>query len=76
MKFRGPGESSAVSYWEIAPHSAIRAWQVDLPEHGVEDLAADVVEEDVDPVGTRLAQPRRDVLRLVVDPCVEAELVG
>src|SRR5689334_23877069 len=41
-----------------------------------EDLAADVVEEDVDPVGTRLAQPRRDVLRLVVDPRVEAELIG
>ena len=60
MKFRGPGDRSAVVYREIAPHSAIRA-EVDLPEHGVEDLAADVVEEDVDPVGTRLARaaPRR-----------------
>src|SRR5262249_7321018 len=43
---------------------------------GVEDLAADVVEVDVDPLGAELAQARRDVLALVVDRRVEVRLLG
>ena len=46
-----------------------------LSEHRVEDLPADVVQEDVDPVGRELPQPVADVLLLVVDRPVEAELV-
>ena len=54
----------------------------DAPSHRkprqrrVEDSAADIVEEDVDALGTELLQPRRDVLRLVVDRRIEAGLVG
>ncbi len=41
----------------------------------VEDLAADVVEEDVDVVGRVLAQVGEDVVLLVVDRGVEPELL-
>ena len=44
-------------------------------EDGVEDLAADIVEVDVDPVRAVLAQRRADILVLVVDRGVEAELL-
>ena len=42
----------------------------------VEDVAADVVEENVDPFGAQLLQPRLNVLRLVVDRRIEAGFVG
>src|SRR4029077_11966766 len=45
-------------------------------QDGVEDLAADVIEVDVNPVGGGLAQRSPDVLCLVVDGGVEAEIVG
>ena len=44
-------------------------------QHGVEQLAADVVEEDVDASRRELLEARRDVFGLVVDARVEAELV-
>ena len=47
----------------------------ELREHRVEDVAADVVEIDVDALGAMLAQRLLDVLALVVDGGVEAELV-
>ena len=42
----------------------------------VEDVAADIVKENVDPFGTQLHQPRLNVLRLVVDRRIEAGLIG
>ena len=42
----------------------------------VEDFAADIVKENVDPFGTQLLQPRLNVLRLVVDRRIEAGLIG
>jgi hypothetical protein len=47
----------------------------DPREDLVQDGSAHVVEEDVDPVGTQLRQPRSHVLVLVVDGGVEARLV-
>ena len=44
-------------------------------QDGVEDLAADIVEVHVHPVRTALAQRGADVLALVVDRRVEAELL-
>ena len=46
-----------------------------LREHRVEDLAAHVVEVDVDAVGAQLHEAGGDVLGPVVDARVEAELV-
>ena len=47
----------------------------ELTEADVEDLAAHVVEVDVDPVGAQLAQPGRHVLGAVVHGRVEAQLL-
>src|SRR5436190_17151804 len=44
-------------------------------ERGVEDVAADVVEVDVDAFRTRLTERTADVARFVVDAVVEPELV-
>ena len=44
-------------------------------QHRVEQLAAHVVEEDVDALGRELLEPGRDVFGLVVDARVEAEVV-
>ncbi len=49
--------------------------QRDASQHDVEELATDVVEVDVDALGRQLLQAGRDVLGLVVDARVEAELV-
>ena len=71
----GPATGSVALYWEIAPQITTRALRARRAERGVEDLAADVVEVDVDPLRAVLAQARGDVLRLVVDRRVEAELL-
>jgi hypothetical protein len=47
----------------------------EAPQHVVEDRAAGVVEEDVDPLRAQLAEPRRDVVGAVVDGPVDAEVV-
>jgi len=47
----------------------------DAAQHGVEQPATDVVEEDVDTVRRELTEPGRDVFGLVVDARVEAELI-
>jgi hypothetical protein len=49
--------------------------EVDPSEDLVEDLAADIVEEHVDPVGAKLRKPSAEVFALVVDGCVEVRLV-
>ena len=47
-----------------------------MQEHRIEDVAADIIEINVDPLGTMLLEaPCFDVLGLVVDRGVEAELV-
>jgi hypothetical protein len=46
-----------------------------LRQRGVEDVAADIVKENVDPFGAQLLQPRLNVLRLVVDRRIEAGLI-
>src|ERR1700723_2986857 len=48
---------------------------VDPSEDLVEDGAADIVEEHVDPVGAQLRKPSADVFALVVDGGVEMRLV-
>ena len=53
----------------------IRAPRADLQEHRIEDLAADVIEVDIDPLGTMLPQRLLDVFGLVVDGGVEAQIV-
>ena len=47
----------------------------DLAQDRVEDLATDVVEVDVDPLGGKFAQPPAHVLGAVVDAGVEPEIV-
>ena len=61
-------------YVEMSPHKTIRA-HGEPAQHRVEQLAADVVEEDVDALGRELLESRRDILALVVDARVEAEVV-
>ena len=53
-----------------------RGGGMELPQghHRIEDRAADVLEVDVDPVGTGRAQIRRETSRLVVDAGIESEL--
>jgi hypothetical protein len=53
----------------------MRARRAKLGEHEVEDLAADIVEVDVDAVRTVRAQAFAYVLGLVVDGGVESEFV-
>ena len=48
---------------------------VDPSEDLVEDLAADIVEEHVDPAGAKLRKPSAEVFALVVDGGVEVRLV-
>jgi len=48
----------------------------DVEQEGVERLAADVVERDVDPVGAQVAEARHHVLAAVVDDRVEPGLVA
>ena len=48
----------------------------EVADAGLEDLAGDVVEEDVDAVGRELREPLGDVLGLVVDDVVEPCDVG
>src|ERR1700733_13248774 len=48
---------------------------VDPSQDFVEDLAADIVEEHVDPVGAKLRKPSTDVFALVVDGGVEVRPV-
>src|SRR5262245_37666072 len=55
--------------------NADAAVECDLGQADVQDLAADVVEIDVDTVGREFAQAFGHVLALVVDAGVEAELV-
>ena len=47
----------------------------DLGKNDVENVAADIVEIDVDPVGTMRAQALANVLGLVVDRRIEPEFV-
>ena len=47
---------------------------VEVQQYGVEDVAADVVEVDVDALGSGLGERRPDGARLVVDAGVEAEI--
>ena len=42
----------------------------------VEDVAADIVKENVDALRTEFLEPRRNVLRLIVDRRVKAGLIG
>src|SRR5262245_34813083 len=49
--------------------------RVDEAQHGLEHVAADVVEVHVDPVGTRLAKHGREIGDSIGHTCVEAELV-
>ena len=47
----------------------------EVGERGLEDLAANVVEEHVEALRAELAKALRDVLGLVIDRRVETELV-
>src|SRR6266851_3012756 len=49
--------------------------EVDACEYLVKDGAANVVEEDVDPIGTKGRKSSAEVLALVVDSCVEVRFV-
>jgi hypothetical protein len=49
--------------------------EVDAREYLVEDGPADIVEEDVDPIGTKLRKSNANVLGLVVDSGVEMRLL-
>ena len=60
----------------MSPHNTMRARMRDPAQHGVEELAADVVEVHVDASGCELLEARRDVVAFVVDARVEPELVG
>ena len=73
---RGPGAGLDVSYWRH--HAAAHDAPVRLhpPQRGAEDVAAGVVEVDVDAVGGRRLEGVAEVGRLVVDGDVEAELAG
>src|ERR1044071_2216165 len=51
------------------------AEQVRARQHGVEDLAADIVEVHVDALRTGLLKRRGEIAALVVDAGIEAELV-
>ena len=44
-----------------------------IGQRRIENVAADIVEKDVDPIRAMLSQRLADVLRLVVDGRVEAE---
>ena len=48
IMLRGPGAGSASLYWAIAPHSRDPAEVVEVEHRGLEVVAADVVEVDVE----------------------------
>ena len=52
----GPGGGLGASYSEIAPQIATRPLRPQRADRGLEVVAADVVEVDVDPIGRGLAQ--------------------
>src|SRR5260370_29562957 len=58
--------------YRAAQHDA--RLEVDACEHLVEDGAADIVEEDVDPIGAQRRKPSADVLAFVVDSRVAMRL--
>jgi hypothetical protein len=58
----------------MAPQMTMRAF-MPAGEHGVEDLAADVVEVDVHALGAMFSSGPRGVAGLVVDAGVEAQLL-
>ena len=69
----GPGGGSVALYWAMSPQTGTREI-VQEREDGVEDLAADVLEVDVDAGGAGLLQSLRERRVAVVQAGVEAEL--
>ncbi len=59
----------------MAPQITTRACRAQIGEHGVEDIAADIVEIHVDAVWTVRPQALARVSCLVVDRGVEAEFL-
>ncbi len=70
----GPLIGVVLLYWEIAPQMTTRA-AVEKEQRGVENLAADVIEIDVDALGAVLRQGCLHVFRLVVDAGIKAKFV-
>ena len=72
--FLGPRGTRGVVGGDQPAHGDA-AEQVHLHQHGVEDLAADVLEVDVDALGRGGLELGGEVAGLVVDAGVEAELL-